>query len=73
MVRLASRPTQSRMLIVDDDAGMREALGAMFAADAHDCELAADAIAALGMVERQTFDVVICDVVMDGMSGPRVA
>ncbi len=58
------------MLIVDDDALMREALGAMFSADdAHDCELAADAIAALGMVDRQTFDVVICDVVMDGMSG----
>jgi two-component system response regulator HydG len=63
------RPMQPRMLIVDDDAEMREALGAMFAADARDCELAADAIAALGLVDRQTFDVVICDVVMDGMSG----
>ncbi len=60
---------QSRMLIVDDDAEMREALGMVFSADAHECELAGDAIAAMGMIDRQTFDVIICDVVMEGMSG----
>jgi len=60
---------QSRVLIVDDDAEMREALEAMFSADGHGCELAANAATALEIVERQTFDVVVCDVVMDGMSG----
>jgi two-component system response regulator HydG len=60
---------QSRVLIVDDDAEMREALGAVFCADGSGCELAADAATALEIVERQTFDAVICDVVMDGMSG----
>src|ERR1700735_1722977 len=60
---------QCRMLIVDDDAEMREALEEVFVADGHGCELAADAAAALEIVERQTFDVVICDVVMEGMSG----
>jgi len=59
----------SRVLIVEDDAEMRGALGGVFSADAHDCELAADAIAALEIVNRQTLDVVISDVVMDGMSG----
>jgi two-component system response regulator HydG len=59
----------SRVLIVDDDAEMREALEHMFASEAHECQSAADAAAALEIVERQTFDVVICDVVMDGMSG----
>jgi two-component system response regulator HydG len=57
------------MLIVDDDAEMREALEAVFSTDGHGCALAADAMAALEIVERQTFDVVICDVVMEGMSG----
>jgi two-component system response regulator HydG len=59
----------SRVLIVDDDAEMREALAGVFSADGHGCELAGDAIAALEVVDRQTFDVVVCDVVMEGMSG----
>jgi two-component system, NtrC family, response regulator HydG len=60
---------QSRVLIVDDDAEMRQALEAMFSADGHGCELAADGNAALEIVERQTFDVVISDIRMGGMSG----
>ncbi len=60
---------QSRVLIVDDDAEMREALEMVFSADGHGCEVAADAFAALTIVDRQAFDVVICDIVMDGMSG----
>jgi two-component system response regulator HydG len=60
---------QSRVLIVDDDAEMREALEVVFSAAGHACEVAADAIAALAIVDRQTFDAVICDVVMEGMSG----
>src|ERR1700722_127580 len=60
---------QSRVLIVDDDAEMREALEAVFSAEGHGCELAADAMTALKIVDHQTFDVVICDVRMEGMSG----
>src|SRR5581483_9210040 len=60
---------QSRVLIVDDDAEMREALGLALAANGHAYELASDATGALEIVTRQTFDVVICDVLMDGMSG----
>jgi two-component system response regulator HydG len=60
---------QSRVLIVDDDAEMREALEAVFSADGHACELAADALTAMAVADRQTFDVVISDVRMDGMSG----
>jgi two-component system response regulator HydG len=60
---------QSRVLIVDDDAEMRDALGNLFSIDGHACELAADAAAALEIVNRQTFDVVICDVIMEGMNG----
>jgi two-component system response regulator HydG len=60
---------QSRVLIVDDDAEMRESLEALFSSEGHGCRVAPDAIAALGLVDSQTFDVVVCDVVMDGMSG----
>jgi two-component system response regulator HydG len=60
---------QSRLLIVDDDRDMREALGSLLSDEGHTCELAEDAAAALDIVDAQTFDVVICDVLMEGMSG----
>src|SRR5580658_3068786 len=60
---------QPRMLIVDDDAEMREALGILFSREGHSCELAADAATALELVHHRTFDVVVSDVIMDGMDG----
>jgi two-component system response regulator HydG len=61
--------TPSRVLIVDDDGEMREALQAALSADGHVCDLAVDAASAVAAVDRKTFDVVISDVRMDGMSG----
>ena len=60
---------QSRMLIVDDDSEMRESLGTLFSGDGHACELAADGPSALQLVEQQTFDVIVSDIYMEGMSG----
>ena len=60
---------QSRVLIVDDDREMREVLDLMFTAEGHACELAGDAQTALELVGRQTFDVVVSDVAMEGMNG----
>jgi two-component system response regulator HydG len=61
--------TQPRLLIVDDDPEMRDALGSLFAAEGHLCELAADATSALDLVRRQTFDAVVSDILMEGMNG----
>jgi two-component system response regulator HydG len=66
---LPSAAMQSRVLIVDDDVEMREALETLFSGEGHACELAPNAAAALEIFERQTFDVVISDVRMDGMDG----
>ncbi len=60
---------QSRVLIVDDDREMREALNLLLTSGGHVCELAADANAALEIVEAQTFDVVVSDVRMEGVDG----
>jgi two-component system response regulator HydG len=59
----------SRVLIVDDDHDMREALGDLFTGEGHACELTADAATALKMVDQSTFDVVVSDVRMEGMDG----
>ncbi len=58
-----------RILIVDDDAETRDTLETCFAGLGHDCELAEDGAAALGLVERVSLDAVICDVRMGAMSG----
>jgi two-component system response regulator HydG len=60
---------QSRVLIVDDDVDMRDALALFFAGQGHECELAADAAAALRLVELSSIDAVVCDVRMEGMNG----
>src|SRR5580693_184936 len=60
---------QSRLLIVDDDRDMRDALGSLFSAEGHACELAADATSALDLVQNHTFDAVLSDVLMEGMNG----
>src|SRR5580693_2305376 len=59
----------SRLLIVDDDREMREALESLFTGQGHACELAADAATALDMVDQRTFDAVVSDVRMNGMDG----
>jgi two-component system response regulator HydG len=59
----------ARVLVVDDDAEMRAAMGAFLSSQGHQCELAADAASALEVIERSNLDAVICDVRMEGMSG----
>jgi two-component system response regulator HydG len=59
----------ARVLVVDDDLEMRDALGMVLSGNGRTCELAASATAALTILGQQTFDAVICDVRMDGMSG----
>jgi signal transduction histidine kinase len=59
----------ARILIVDDDAEMRSALGASFERDGYVCSLAATAATALQALEADAFDVVISDIRMAGMDG----
>ena len=60
---------QSRVLIVDDDADTREMLQSILSDDGYACELASDAPTAIRSVDARAFDLVLSDVIMDGMSG----
>jgi two-component system response regulator HydG len=66
---IAATTLHPRLLIVDDDAEMREALELFFSGEGHECQLAADAATALQVVEKVRLDAVICDVRMHGMDG----
>ena len=59
----------ARVLIVDDDADVAEALSMSLTSDGYSCELALSGNAALQALAHQTFDAVVSDVQMDGMSG----
>jgi two-component system response regulator HydG len=59
----------ARVLVVDDDPEAREALGLVFSGDSGTCQLVGSATDALEVLAQGAFDVVVCDVRMDGMDG----
>ena len=61
--------TRNRVLVVDDDLDTREALGTVFSRDGNTCDVVANAHDALQILGLRAFDAVVCDVLMEGMSG----
>ena len=56
------------ILIVDDDDAVRDVLYELFAAD-HMCHAAGTAEQALAFISEQSYDVVLTDISMPGLSG----
>ena len=61
----------STLLIVDDDTGIREVLHELFS-DNHECHTADRAEQALAYLELETYDTVITDIAMPGLSGEEI-
>ncbi len=62
-------PTLKHILLVDDEPNMREALALMLEQEGLDVTRAEDGEAALRIVERQSFDVILCDIQMPKLDG----
>jgi two-component system response regulator MprA len=58
-----------QILVVDDERAVREALGRALVLGGFDVALAADGKEGLGLVERDTPDVVVLDLMMPGLDG----
>jgi CheY-like chemotaxis protein len=58
-----------RILIVDDDRGLRHALSALLAGAGHGVESAADGPEALTLLQTRPFDIVLLDIGLPSMSG----
>lgn len=56
------------LLIVDDDEGIRDALYELFEEE-HRCHLAGTAEEAMKWLDTETYDVVLTDISMPGLSG----
>ena len=71
-VSRAANPALPRVLIVDDEEIIRTALARFLRSHGYEVEVAESGIAALVMLERQRFVLMICDVRMSGMTGLEV-
>jgi signal transduction histidine kinase/ActR/RegA family two-component response regulator len=65
--------TPLRLLVVDDDRTVREAMTGLLDRQGHVVTAASDGEQALDFCGRQPFDVVICDVAMPGIDGVELA
>jgi DNA-binding NtrC family response regulator len=60
---------KGRVLVVEDEAYVRDSLGAILAARGYDVSLASSAAAAMETLDRTTVDVVLTDLKMPGVTG----
>jgi two-component system response regulator MprA len=58
-----------RILIVDDEPPVRQALARALALGRYETALAADATEALDLMAKESFDAIVLDILMPGMSG----
>jgi CheY-like chemotaxis protein len=61
--------TSRRILLVDDDRGLRHALSALLTGAGHVVETAGDGPDALALLSDRTFDIVLLDIGLPSMSG----
>ena len=62
-------PRRGRILVVDDDAEVRQTMADVLALDGHQVVACADGASALRAVESEPFDLVITDLGMPGLGG----
>ena len=72
LVPRPTTPSQPRVLVVDDEETIRTALARFLRSRGYEVEVAESGIAALIMLERQRFVLMVCDVRMPGMTGLEV-
>ncbi len=60
---------RQRILVVDDEVGIRDMLQAVLIDLGYDCDAASGVAVAKSMLGRQQYDLVLLDVMMPGVSG----
>ncbi|HEY7191288.1 MAG TPA: response regulator, partial [Vicinamibacterales bacterium] len=66
---MAEDETSRRILLVDDDRGLRYALSALLSGAGHVVETAGDGPDALALLRDRTFDIGLLDIGLPSMSG----
>src|SRR4026209_27651 len=61
-----------RVLVPDDQEHMRELMAEALSADGHTVDPAEDGMAALKLLDQQTYDLVVSDLQMPQVDGPKL-
>lgn len=61
-----------KILIIDDERSIRNSLKEIFCDEGFDVDVAEDGIVALEMVQKEKYNVILCDIKMPGMDGIEV-
>ena len=64
--------SQAHILVIDDEESMRDSCQQTLSRTANKVEVAADGAAGLALLEKESFDLVILDLKMPGLSGMEV-
>src|SRR5579875_2236798 len=71
-----SSPRAQRILIIDDEAGIRDSLETLLGLEGFDVEMAVDGPSGLDLLSRSTFDLLLLDLALPGETGidllPRI-
>ncbi len=62
----------SKILVIDDEKGIRNTLREILEYEKYEVDDAADGPSALALAEKETYDVILCDIKMPGMDGMEV-
>ncbi len=63
---------QKRILVVDDEAVLRDVLADILAGDGHQVDIACDGLEALDWLNQHHYDAVFTDLHMPGLDGPSL-
>lgn len=69
---MAADPLSRRILVVDDDAEIRDLLATALGADGHTVDGARDGGEALALLEQHPYDLVLSDLHMPHVDGPSL-
>ena len=62
----------AKILIIDDERGIRNSLKEIFEFEKHTADVAENGIIGLEKVELNRYDIIFCDIKMDGMDGMEI-
>lgn len=66
------RVRNMKILVVDDERAIRNSLKEILGDEGYDVDIAEDGATAVGMAEKERYDVIFCDIKMPNMEGTEV-
>src|SRR5579863_4921354 len=66
---VSNNPSDSRILVIDDEAGIRESLEVLLTLEGYSVQMAVDGEEGLAMLERGSYDLVLLDLALPGQTG----